>query len=66
MAAIDWSKNFKKYKGKWVAMKSDQLTVVAAGKTAKEVLQEARKKGLLHPILFKVPTQIIPYIGGTF
>ena len=63
---IDGTKNFKKYKGLWVAMKKDQITVVASGKTAKEVLQEARKKGLLHPILFRVPTQIIPYVGGFF
>lgn len=62
--AIDWRKNFKKYKGLWVAMKKDQLTVVASGKTAKEVLKQAREKGLSRPILFKVPTQIIPYIGG--
>ena len=62
--AIDWSKNFKKYKGLWVAMKKDQVTVVASGKTAKEVLEQAREKGLSRPVLFKVPTQIIPYIGG--
>ncbi len=62
--AIDWTKNFKKYKGLWVAMKSDQVTVVASGKSAKDVLAEARKKGLLHPILFRVPTEIIPYVGS--
>lgn len=62
--AIDWTKNFEKYKGLWVAMKKDQVTVVAHGKTAKGVLEEAREKGLSRPILFKVPTQIIPYIGG--
>jgi len=62
--AIDWTKNFEKYKGLWVAMKRDQVTVVASGKSAKEVLQEARKKGLARPTLFKVPSQILPYIGG--
>ena len=62
--AINWTKNFKKYKGLWVAMKKDQVTVVASGKTAKEVLDAAREKGLSRPVLFKVPTQIIPYIGG--
>ncbi len=62
--AIDWTKNFKKYKGQWVAMKKDQLTVVANGKTARQVLEAAREKGLSRPTLFKVPTQIIPYIGG--
>ncbi|MEK7616171.1 MAG: DUF5678 domain-containing protein [Patescibacteria group bacterium] len=66
MAAIDWSENFEKYKGLWVAMKRDQKTVVASGETAKEVLQEARKKGLPSPILFRVPTEIVPYIGGAF
>ena len=62
--AIDWTKNFEKYRGLWVAMKKDQVTVVASGKTAREVLEEARKKGLARPTLFKVPTQIVPYIGG--
>ena len=38
--AIDWTKNFKKYKGLWVALKKDQVTVVASGKTAKEVLEQ--------------------------
>ena len=62
--AIDWTKNFKKYKGRWVAMKKDQVTVVASASTAKEVLDMARKKGLARPILFRVPSQIIPYIGS--
>lgn len=62
--AINWTKNFKKYKGMWVAMKKDQVTVIASGKTAKQVLEEAREKGLSRPVLFKVPTKIIPYIGG--
>ena len=61
--AIDWTKNFKKYKGLWVALKSDQLTVVASGQTAKDVLQKAEKNGFRQPILFRVPSEIIPYIG---
>lgn len=61
--AIDWTKNFKKYKGLWVALKKDQVTVVASGKILKEVLQEARAKGNSDPIMFKVPTEIIPQIG---
>ena len=64
MKAIDWTKNFNKYKGLWVAMKKDQVTVITSGKTAKEVLQKARDKGISRPILFKVPTRIIPYVGG--
>lgn len=64
--AIDWTKNFKKYKGRWVAMEEDEITVVASGETAKEVLQKAREKGLRQPILFHVPTEIIPYVGSFF
>ena len=64
--AIDWTKTYKKYKGLWVALKKDQVTVVASGKNAREVLQKARTKGLSHPILFRVPTEILPYIGGLF
>lgn len=64
--AIDWTKIYDKYKGLWVALKRDQVTVIASGKIAKEVLKEARHKGLMRPILFKVPTQIVPYIGGFY
>jgi predicted RNase H-like HicB family nuclease len=42
--AIDWSKIYKKYKGLWVALKNDEKTVVASGKTAKEALNTAREK----------------------
>ena len=61
--AIDWSKNFKKYKGLWVAMKNDEITVIASDRTAKGVLEKSCKKGLSDPILFKVPTEVIPQIG---
>ena len=44
-------------------MKKDQVTVVASGKTVKDVLVKARDKGMDDPILFKVPTEIIPQIG---
>ena len=64
--AIDWTKNYKKYKGLWVAMKDDQVTVVASGKTAKEVWDKATVQGYKKPILFRVPTEIIPYIGSAW
>lgn len=62
--AINWTKNFNKYKGLWVAMRNDEVTVVASGKTVKDVLFKAKQKGMNDPILFKVPTQIIPQIGA--
>ena len=62
--AIDWTKIYEKYKGLWVALKDDEKTVVASGETVKEVMEEAKKEGYQEPILFKVPTEIIPYIGS--
>lgn len=62
--AIDWTNICKKYKGLWVGLKDDEKTVVASGKTVKEVMEKAQKKGYEKPILFRVPTKIIPYVGG--
>lgn len=62
--AIDWTKICKKYKGLWVGLKDDEKTVVASGRTVKEVLKKAEQKGFSKPILFKVPVEVIPYVGG--
>jgi len=61
--AIDWTKTYKKHKGNWVALKNDEKTVIASAKTAKDVLSKAQKKGYRSPILFRVPTKVIPYVG---
>lgn len=61
--AIDWTKIYHQYKGLWVALQDDERTVVASGKTAKEVLGQAHEKGCPKPILFRVPTEIVPYVG---
>ncbi len=62
--AIDWTKICEKYRGLWVGLKKDQRSVVASGKTVKEVMKKAEQKGYPNPILFRVPTKIIPYVGG--
>lgn len=62
--AIDLTKICKKYKGLWIGLKNDEKTVVANGKTVKEVMEKAQKKGCSAPILFRVPTRVMPYIGG--
>ena len=62
--AIDWTKIYKKYKGLWVALKSDEKTVIASGKTAKEAWEIAQKKGHEKPIMFRVPSEILPYMGS--
>jgi len=62
--AIDWTKIYKRYKGLWVALKDDKKTVVASAKTVKQVMDKAQEKGYDQPILFRVPTKIIPYVGS--
>jgi len=64
--AIDWTKIYKKYKGLWVALDKDEKRVVAYDNEAKKAFEKAQKKGVKTPILFKVPTEIIPYVGTPF
>ena len=61
---IDWTDIYKKYKGLWVALKDDKKTVVASGRTVKQVMDRAQEKGYTQPILFRVPTKVIPYVGS--
>lgn len=60
---IDWTRIYKKYKGLWIGLKKDQKTVVASGKSVKEVLVQAAKQGYKDPILFRVPNESYPYVG---
>lgn len=62
--AKDFSKIYKKYKGLWVALSKDEKRVIASGKDAKLVFEEAKKKGSKTPLLFKVPEELIAYVGG--
>ena len=61
--AINWVNIYKKNRGKWIALTSDEKTVAASGSSAKVALSRAAKKGLKKPILSFVPTKIIPKIG---
>ena len=62
--AKDWTIICKKYKGLWVALKDDEQTVIASGATVQDVMVKAAQKKYKVPILFRVPTEIIPYVGG--
>ncbi len=62
--AINWSNLFKKYKGKWLALKTDEKTVVGIGITVKEAFNCAKTKGYPNPILTKIPTKLLPYVGS--
>ncbi len=62
--AIDWTKIYKKYRGLWVALLDDEKTVVGSGKSLEKALEEAKKNGYQNPIVMRLPTEILPYIGG--
>lgn len=64
--AIDWTNIYKKYKGLWVALKDDEVTVIASGKTATNALNKAQKKGFKNPILMNVPQKLTYFVGGTY
>lgn len=63
MKPINWVPIFEKYAGKWVALKKDEKTVVAAEKSAKKAFEKAQKAGVKVPILLKVPVEQLPYVG---
>lgn len=62
--AIDWTKIYKKYKGLWVALADDEITVLGAGKTLKEALNTAKKNGYENPILTRMPENLVAYVGS--
>ncbi|MCX6715693.1 MAG: DUF5678 domain-containing protein [Candidatus Taylorbacteria bacterium] len=65
MKPINMTKIWEKYKGLWVAMRDNHSrTVVGSGKTLKEALAEANKKGYKDPIVAHMPLKLYPMIGG--
>jgi hypothetical protein len=59
MAARDWSKLYKKYRGQWVALKNEEMTVIASGPTLREVMKETSRLGYSHPHVAKMPTDLL-------
>lgn len=55
MKAIDMTKIYRDYKGKWVALTLDYKTVITSGKTLKEILEDSKKKGFEHPLVTQIP-----------
>ncbi len=64
MQAIDWSSIYRKYKGKWVTLADDEITVLSSGETAKEAWTKAREKGFQKPILMSVPEKLTYFVGN--
>ena len=63
MSAKDWTKLYKKYKGLWVALAKDEVTVLAAHKTARGAFSEAKERVYKYPILTRVPEDLKAYAG---
>lgn len=65
MAAIDMTKVYRNYKGKWVALEgSNSNKVVASGKDLKNVVKRAQKKGVAIPVVAQIPKKVLPIVGG--
>ncbi|MBI2627377.1 hypothetical protein HYW72_00415 [Candidatus Nomurabacteria bacterium] len=62
--AIDWTKIYKKYKGLWVALADDEVTVLSSDKKLSEALLKAKKGGNKDPIMMRVPDNMNAYVGG--
>jgi hypothetical protein len=61
---MDWTKIYKKYKGLWVALADDEVTVLGSGKTLKEAVSGAQKKKNRNPIVMRVPKSMATYVGS--
>lgn len=55
---------YKRYKGLWVALNKPLARVLSSGRDAKEVYNQTTRKGYKEPVMFKVPTKNISYIGS--
>lgn len=62
--AKDWTKLYKHYKGLWVALASDEETVLGFGKTPKEAIEKAKQKTKLMPFLTRVPQSLDAFVGS--
>lgn len=62
---IDWTKISEKYKGMWVALKDDHVTVISSAKTLKEAVRKAQEKGFRNPGFMRFPDQLIDFVGAT-
>ncbi|HUC87542.1 MAG TPA: DUF5678 domain-containing protein [Candidatus Binatia bacterium] len=63
MTAKNWTSLFKDYKGQWVALEDDEITVISSGNKLPDVLRKATDKGFDKPIITKVPEKDVAYIG---
>ena len=63
MPAIDWTDAFEKYRGKWVAFKSDHQTVIGSGDSLEAAERAANENGCTNPIVTRLPKTLRNFIG---
>ena len=59
----DWSVLFVQYRGQWVALADDEVTVLASAPTAKAALAASAARGAPEPILYRVPDTLDTFVG---
>ena len=57
--AMDWTHLYQNYRGKWVVLAEDEITVRASGPTAREAYEAADRCG----ILYRVPSRLDYFVG---
>lgn len=62
MKALDMTPIIKKYPGYFVALSQDRKKVLGKGHSPEEALEQAKEKGVDHPILTKVPMENRSYL----
>lgn len=62
---MNFTNIYKKYSGLWVALDEKLQKVIASDKNGKKAYEEAIRKGLGKPTLFKVPKHNLPYLGSS-
>ena len=62
MKANDMTPAIKKYPGLFVALSMDRKKILGKGHTPEEALKEAAKKGVLNPLLTKIPHETRSYL----
>lgn len=60
---MNWTNIYRIYKGKWIALKADEKTVIASGLRAPVVYKKAIQNGYKNPILSYVPVKLVSRIG---
>lgn len=63
MKAVDLSELLRNVPPEsWVALSPEQSRIIAAGKTAKEVIEKAMKDDIEEPVVIWVPKEWIPAV----